>query len=349
MALKAGYKGIKKCGPGLKYDNVNGILSLEGESSLKLDNLEDVAITTPLQGDVLIYDGEDWVNEQPDTDPTEDSANLVTSGGVYDALQARVDWLSYAKTGVHNVLPNNLKTETASGITLTVNADKSLTLSNAATGDKTFDIGTLPKECNGFKINGLTGGSSSTYEYFIRFQNSALGYLGEQVVHNGDVVINCPSAQLASLDSIAIKLRIKNGTSFATPVTVYPMVRHPEDVNTAYAPYAMTNRELTELATLQESACTDIIEGATVSTGQGGNHLVKRGNVVSMLLCLESVTASSFGVLAKIPSGYRPNYTVITTSARNVQKSIYISAEGNISCSEALSGVNINISATWVA
>ena len=53
MALKAGYKGIKEVGPGLDYDNTTGLLTLDGESSLKLDNLEDVTIDTPLGGDVL--------------------------------------------------------------------------------------------------------------------------------------------------------------------------------------------------------------------------------------------------------------------------------------------------------
>ena len=65
MALKAGYKGIKEVGPGLDYDNTTGYLSLEGESSLTLDDLEDVSIEDPAAEDVLIYDPEEeeWINE----------------------------------------------------------------------------------------------------------------------------------------------------------------------------------------------------------------------------------------------------------------------------------------------
>ena len=124
MALKAGYKGIKEVGPGLDYDNTTGLLTLDGESSLKLDNLEDVSIDTPLGGDVLQYDSsnEEWTNETPDTVPIEDSPQLITSGAVYAGLKTEDDkisaiWSSNARTGVHNLFPtpNNFTTANAGG------------------------------------------------------------------------------------------------------------------------------------------------------------------------------------------------------------------------------------------
>lgn len=90
MALKAGYKGIKEVGPGLKLDPTNGRLELEGESSLELDNLEDVSITEPAGGDILAYSDADdlWFNQTPANAPTQGSSTPISSGGVYNAIKA---------------------------------------------------------------------------------------------------------------------------------------------------------------------------------------------------------------------------------------------------------------------
>lgn len=69
MALKAGYKGIKKIGTGLKL-TTEGMLSLDGSGpsgSVNLDDLGDVAITDPADGNILVYDStdEEWKNVVP--------------------------------------------------------------------------------------------------------------------------------------------------------------------------------------------------------------------------------------------------------------------------------------------
>lgn len=235
MALKAGYKGIKKCGPGLKYDNVNGILSLEGESSLKLDNLEDVDITTPLQGDVLIYDGEDWVNEQPDSDPTEDSANLVTSGGVYEALQDRVDWASYAETGAVNILENK---GTTSGI-FTVDSDGVVDVysATALSETKMFNITggqrfTVPKGTWYFSCAPV-GSSRTTYFTYIDITGADNQYdegTPVELVSDGTL-------------SIALDIYIRSGET-PNHLKFKPMLS--KSPSAPFAPYAMTNNELTE-------------------------------------------------------------------------------------------------------
>lgn len=91
MALKAGYKGIKNVGPGLKLDNTNGRLELEGESTLELENLEDVSITEPAGGDILAYSDADdlWFNQTPANAPTQGSLTPISSGAVYDELSVR--------------------------------------------------------------------------------------------------------------------------------------------------------------------------------------------------------------------------------------------------------------------
>ena len=97
MALKAGYKGIKRVGPGLHLNRA-GDLTIKGAVPTTLEQLSDVEIDTALGGDVLRYDSTNnvWEAEQPGTTPTEDSDELITSGGVYAALQeiqpVNADW-----------------------------------------------------------------------------------------------------------------------------------------------------------------------------------------------------------------------------------------------------------------
>ena len=102
MALKAGREGISDVGAGLKLDKKTGRLFLEGESDLTLDNLKDVDIDEPAAGDVLAYGSGKWENVAPDDEPTKNSTKLITSGGVYNALDDV--WEANAKTGVKNLM-----------------------------------------------------------------------------------------------------------------------------------------------------------------------------------------------------------------------------------------------------
>ena len=58
-----------------------------------LDGLSDVSLSSPTDGQVLVYDGtaEKWENVSADSAPTSGSSNFVTSGGVHTALADKVD------------------------------------------------------------------------------------------------------------------------------------------------------------------------------------------------------------------------------------------------------------------
>ena len=271
MALKAGYKGIKEVGPGLDYDNTTGLLSLDGESSLKLDNLEDVNIDTPLGGDVLQYDSsnEEWTNETPDTEPVEDSPELITSGAVYEGLKTLDDkisaiWSSNARTGVHQLLDYNLASikannttgtwndnvYTIDNVTVTVNSDLSITLSANSPSATVF----IPlqayatKKAGKYAMSGATGGSNSTYAMQIRDYSQgslAIEYDGRQ------------EFEVSSTSTIyATGIRVASGSTFSN-VTIKPLITVPEDTDTSITPYAMTNGELTEKVRLNVIATAE--------------------------------------------------------------------------------------------
>ena len=282
MALKAGYKGIKKCGPGLKYDNLTGTLKLDGEMDLTLDNLKDVNITTPADGDYLTYDptNEEWYNEQPDSTPTEDSPNLVTSGGVYAAIED-VDvtdlipedasssnklatasdvndlWSANAVLGAKNRLPIKLSevkasntTGTWSGNTYTISG---VAVEFTAVGDYVTQVklnGTasanittlflnthLNIKAGSYKCNGNPSGvTGNQYGLRIATANFSVNTFFEQ-----DATLNLAN----DTSDLMVDIRIPSGQVIDNEI-FKPMIRLASDTDSTYAPYAMTNGELTE-------------------------------------------------------------------------------------------------------
>ena len=258
MALKAGYKGIKEVGPGLDYDNTTGLLTLEGESSLKLDNLEDVTIDTPLGGDVLQYDSsnDEWTNETPDTEPIEDSPQLITSGAVYAGLKTEDDkisaiWSSNAKTGVHNLLENKAVSKTVNTATCTVEGiDKHIVISTSAPISAYSELEIIPryKSLDGpikagqeYILSGCMGGADNTYYLFVTFYNSSDNSLGSIFSTNGETQFTVPNN--------AVKMRCAIGMNSGVELDnqmFYPMIRFVTDTDSTYAPHAQTNLELTQ-------------------------------------------------------------------------------------------------------
>lgn len=99
---------------------------------------------------------------------------------------------------------------------------------------------------------------------------------------------------------------------------------------------------------LQESAVTDIVNGASVGSDYG-NHLIKKGNVVQLVVKLTGVTAQQFStVICKVPEGFRPKYKTAFRDAAS-SKWLYCSDAGSIICASAsISNTDLVISATWI-
>ena len=248
MALKAGYKGIKEVGPGLDYDNTTGLLKLDGESSLKLDNLEDVTIDTPLGGDVLQYDSsnDEWTNETPDTEPIEDSPQLITSGAVYAGLKTEDDkisaiWSSNARTGVHNLylLENSDIRDNLSGTHTLADGEITITTNNTNNsgsflriGSKLSDYANVPcvlsfKYKSTIACNGVVGIENVTETLPTAWTEKKINVsnpvsIGDVMFYNRDTT----QAPVISVKELCIALA--------------------DDTYPDFTPYAMTNGELTE-------------------------------------------------------------------------------------------------------
>lgn len=251
MALKAGYKGIKKFGPGLKYDNVNGILNLEGESDLSLDNLKDVNITTPADGDYLTYDSsnDEWYNDQPDSTPTEDSSNLITSGGVYSAIEDVTDLIPEDASASNQLA-------TASDVNDIWSANAVLGVHNIA---KSYKAETFTEQYYRALNIDMNLQPNTTYKFILEAPNNGNEYyFNDSLFASGDTVTTDGTKKIAiattksTLDNSQYNAGnggwyiLKNYTAQSSaPSFTSVTVCLGEDTSDDVTDYAMTNGELT--------------------------------------------------------------------------------------------------------
>lgn len=118
MALKAGYKGIKKIGTGLKL-TTEGTLSLSGSGpagEIELNDLSDVDITTPSDGQILQYDStsQKWVNtiqvpipNGSSVTPTDDIQIWLHCAGIYNKSYTLLSEILADSTTLLALISNN--------------------------------------------------------------------------------------------------------------------------------------------------------------------------------------------------------------------------------------------------
>ena len=89
---------------------------------------------------------------------------------------------------------------------------------------------------------------------------------------------------------------VKSGFISTTPIVIKPMVSLFAD--SVFAPYAMTNRELTELnTTIDRSSNIKAILG---SLTQANNHAFQYGKMLNFCVRLSGVTCYAYDNIAKI-------------------------------------------------
>ena len=184
-----------------------------------------------------------------DNTPTANSNNPVKSGGIKTELDAKMSYADNGVLGAKNLLPLFISgSTTLQGITYTVNSDGSITLNGTSTGEtqiyllnnkRLFRDGILPTGKD-YIISGKINASGVTTSI-----NCVVGseVLAVTVEESQEKVFNVPSN--ASGGNVFVT--IPNGKTLDN-ATIYPMLRLASDPDSTYAPYAMTNRELTEIA-----------------------------------------------------------------------------------------------------
>ena len=196
--------------------------------------------------------------------------------------------LSYKDNGVlgaKNFLKNTGTTRVVSGVTFTVNDDKSITISGSTNNGGSYVVfedasNPIVVPCDSkFTLGGAF--SDGNIEFILTKSDNTIYTLSanagyEKVIPAGNYK----------------KVHFYFNQNRAGTYTVKPMITVATDTDPTYQPYAMTNRELTEIALGESSDWLTNVK------------LYKRGNVVFCSTSGTDITVSAIKA-AIIPNGFR--------------------------------------------
>ena len=251
-----------------------------------------------------------------------------------------------ALLGAVNDLNFTAVTTTSNNVIFTVNADKSVSVETTAAGASTTTFFPLEsyKARTGQKIyvKGCpAGGGMTNYCLQIRAQDQS------------SVGIEDGSGKWFEFDSddsahYALGIRINSGAKITTPIKFYPVLSLT-DLDYPFAPYAMTNQELTKNVKVSDGlSSVTVAANATLSTGD--SYLKRQGAFVNMMLRVNSVTVSGSGAIATIPEGYRPPVALpvfLTNASTGEYIPAFCTNSGLVCPRSAVTSLNVNIYATW--
>lgn len=180
-----------------------------------------------------------------EADPTFEPYYIPLKDGKFDRAEQRV-------LGAKNLLlPDKATSQTVSGVTFTVNADGSIKANGTATAQILFEVSRIYDTIENVILNGCpSGGSTTTYDLRLG------GASGTNYIEWGDgVYIEKEAPSGGTYSSVYIVIR--NG-QVVSNLMFKPMLRLASDPDDTYAPYAMTNKELTDkVQTVYKTATVD--------------------------------------------------------------------------------------------
>lgn len=138
--------------------------------------------------------------------------------------------------GAKNLLNHTAYTRTVNGVTYTVNADRSITITSDGTNTQSLLYLTTnyPLAAGKYILAGCTGGSPTKYDMRVKV--------------NDTITINYDGGTAFSSDGTPIEASIVVRASQTLNVTINPMICTAEDyaISPEFVPYAPSNRELYE-------------------------------------------------------------------------------------------------------
>ena len=173
----------------------------------------------------------------------------------------KVDWVSNGILGAKNLnaYPYSETSHTERGVNWTDNGDGSFTANRTATNtnNSNFQCHTRTKgeKENLVLKNGTyifsgcpSGGNSTTYAMVISRSNPNSGAYQQLGMDTGDGITLTLDGDYYSNDEVVIGITCIIGGSYnAQNLTFKPMIRLAEDTDNTWQPYAMTNKELTNV------------------------------------------------------------------------------------------------------
>lgn len=171
-----------------------------------------------------------------------------------------------------NVYPYQDTTKTDNGITFTDNGDGTVTVSGTAGATATMLLHNrtanskyaLRLKAGNYKVNGCPSGSATSNYYMYldaRRVSDNVAYIIGLVDENG-------LAFTVSDESwVSLEIRVASGTVISTPITFKPMIRDARILDPTFAPFAKTNKQLTNDKAERADLSTIHATGSTNTTG----------------------------------------------------------------------------------
>lgn len=173
----------------------------------------------------------------------------------------RVDWSSYAKTGVQNRLKNVLTTQTSGSTTITVDSDGVITITGTFGSAIYKTLGYLyPEEvANGESLKKFVE------DYGTGIKLSVYGLKRDDTYDYN--IPNPFTVDWTTYKRYDIYLTID--AAFTSGTVVHPMLYDSAIPNPTFAPYAMTNKDLTDAVQGIINAATNAADFAAFKTAIG--------------------------------------------------------------------------------
>ena len=212
-----------------------------------------------------------------DANPTQNSTNPVTSGGIWaDQQRQETEIGVVANAGAKNLLnPDDYKKNSTGGLTITetgtgtykITGTPSGTVDVFTTQSGTFDRMYGLEAGKTYTISGLPTGNGLLCRIDMSKNNS--GSWDAQIISN----LTLPQTFTVPSDATGLYIRYRVTTSATIPsggISLEPMIRPAAITDPTFQPYARTNRELTVLTDEDRAALVELVDG-------GAKNLMKLG------------------------------------------------------------------------
>lgn len=273
---------------------------------------------------------DDFNGDPIDATPTANSLHAVQSGGTYTALAAKAnasdvtaltEALSNVDTvisenGAKNLCPNTATDVVRNGITWTVNDNGTIHATYTATANSEVEVSTFSKDDPINKVGAtliLSGcpSSGAVNKYFI-YANTYNRTTDEYVNTYYDVgeSVQIQPSSTEYIKNVYCKV-INNQTVDIEFRPMLTLVSQPNSDYAHYVPYAMTNRELTEVNddSWVDGTVTDTTKVNSTATVLRFRKLNANTAALQMNLSFNqniSIAANTSYNIATIPEGFRP-------------------------------------------
>lgn len=307
--------------------------SLDVDVSLGVSSTQNITVVGSAAGVLYTSDVVDNLTSTAVNEPL--SANMGRAIG--DNLAANEE--SGAKN--RNSYPYYETTKSVNGVTFTDNGDGTVTASGIANNTAYFEchnrLPFIPNTCilkAGTYI--LTGGLSSSVSINIDQRDSGGAYTPIGTDFGSGLTFTIISDnEFPSAARIGLILVVESGTDLSTPVTIRPMICDARVIDSTFAPYAKTNKQLTDDKAERTDISTISVTGTTNTSGaqiDAGTIFYLNGTLCKALANIAVNAAFTLNTNFKVDS-VGEELSEKPTLTRHIFTTLSIDANGNLELS----------------